>query len=96
MAVHILTTTDEGGETGAVFKDSVTGVVFGPVWDSVEDAQAFLDYIPGDARTLDLSTWRALFLEETRANACFEWLSMPGGPDKPATCPGCGGVCNVF
>lgn len=46
MGCRILT-----GEAGACFHDSVTDVVFGPLFESKEEAQALMGLLSKDPRT---------------------------------------------
>ena len=47
MSVHIL----EGKDSNAVFYCSTSGWAFGPLMGSAEEAEAFLQFVPGDPRT---------------------------------------------
>lgn len=68
MGVHILSGELNGSTTeAACLVDSVTGVAFGPVFDTHDGAQAFLEWLPGDARALSpgdlaqqIAEWAAL------------------------------------
>jgi hypothetical protein len=51
MGVRIISNqSGDYGEKGAVIFDSVSGWAFGPVFDDYDAAQAFLDWLPDDAR----------------------------------------------
>lgn len=52
MGVRILNGDGRGDSRGAVLYDSVSGWAFGPLFDDVDDAEAFLSTLTDDARAL--------------------------------------------
>jgi hypothetical protein len=86
MSTRIIT-GDADGRPGAAFFDSVTGLAFGHIFESGEEAEAFLEYLTAqgvDPRALDADVltdrwlaWRA------------RWAATGGYPAGWPTCPGC-------
>ena len=65
--------------TGAVFKCNTSGLVFGPVWDSVEEADEFLEWY-NDNYTTDLREIAPMEIAEKR----IEWLRLLQEAVEPA------------
>lgn len=55
MGVRMIVSDRPGESDRVALYDSVSGWAFGPVFPNEEDAQAFLDSLPNDARSY--STW---------------------------------------
>lgn len=51
--MSVRTTTHEGVTTKVALYDSTSDLAFGPLFDSEEDAEDFLAWLPLDARTYD-------------------------------------------
>lgn len=68
MSVHIL----EGKEGKAAFYCSTTDWAFGPLFDSVEEAEAFLQWLPVDPRKLKDSELEAKHADFRRQYVCGE------------------------
>ena len=63
MGVRILEGNGEGDSRGAVLYCSVTDWAFGPVFEDGEQAQAFLDWLVYDPRSLSDSLMEAKYSE---------------------------------
>lgn len=50
MGTRLIIDPDGGSDSVAMY-DSVTGWAFGPVFATSEDAEAFIEWLPLDART---------------------------------------------
>jgi len=70
MGTHILTTDGYNNEEGAVLFDSTNGWAFGPVFESGEQAEAFIQFVRESGKTVkdmsngDLGYAHVKFLEE--------------------------------
>lgn len=67
MSIRILESTNDNQ---ACFYCSTSGWAFGPVMGSAEEANAFLDWIPGDPRTYSDSDLEQKYSEFVRQYVC--------------------------
>lgn len=51
MGVRILEGSYDSGETRACLVDATQEIVFGPLFESREQAEAFVEWLPEDARS---------------------------------------------
>lgn len=70
MGCRILDATMDADITAAVFYCSATMKAFGPVMGSVDEAEAFLKFIPGDPRNLDDKKLFAKYAEFVNLFVC--------------------------
>jgi len=50
MGCRILSGTYDGTREGACYVDSVTGTAFGPLFDSADDAEEFMEWLRADTK----------------------------------------------